>query len=109
MFDVLRKNKWKRIVVNVRKEVVKHFAALCDSLDFGAYISPRDYFVSYIFETDKQLEMAMNSGLLEEITNYHKSLMENNGYPIEAISDCEFASREDCKKKFNGNWYYYYK
>lgn len=35
--------------------------------------------------------------------------MKKNNYPSDAIKDCEFASQEDCEKKYGGSWYYYYK
>ncbi len=109
MIDGAGNAEWQKIVFDVRKKVVRHFPQLKQSIDFGAYISPQNYFVSYIFKTDKALNKAKESGLLEEITKYHKSLMEKEGYPAEAIKDCIYASIEDCNKTCGGNWYYYYK
>lgn len=109
MFDRSETTEWEKIVCKVRKKVVRHFPQLAQSIDFGAYIAPENYFVSYIFKTDKALAKAKETGLLEEITIYHKTLMEENGYPVEAIKDCMFASLEDCNRKCNGNWFYYYK
>ena len=72
----------KKIVSKMRQKVTRNFFQIKQSLEFGAYIAPQDYFVSYIFKTDKYLEKAKKSGLLEEITNYHKSLMRKEGVPI---------------------------
>ena len=101
--------EWEKIVVKSRKMVVEKYPELFGSLDFGAYIRPVNYFVSFIFEKDKELEEAKESGLTNVINEYFKICMKDNGYPIEAIKDCDFASREKCEKEHRGNWYYYYK
>lgn len=101
--------EWEKIVGEVRDEVVKHFPRIRNSLDFGAYIAPQDYFVSYIFKTDRELDAAAESGLLDKVIEYHKELMEKKGYPAEAIKDCVFASQEACDRECKGNWWYYYK
>ncbi|MBB2183488.1 hypothetical protein H0486_11415 [Lachnospiraceae bacterium MD1] len=106
------KNKninWEKIVEKTRKEVVSKFPQLYSSLDFGAYIEADNYFVSYIFHKNDDLKEAENSGLTKTINQYHMQRMEVNGYPIDAINDCYFASQEECEKMYNGNWYYYYK
>lgn len=100
---------WEEMVVKTRKMVQEKYKMLYGSLDFGAYIHAENYFVSYIFETTNELNDAKKRGLLDDINNYHKNVMEQNGYPLEAIKDCTFAAQEDCDKKYNGNWYYYYK
>ncbi len=87
----------------------KHFAEIYYSLDFGAYVEPQQYFVSYIFKTDAELESAKKSGLLAEINQYHKKCLADIGYPVSAISDCVFAAQEDCNRNYDGNWYFYYK
>lgn len=109
MIEQLGNEQWKKLVLLVRNEVVNQFPEISNSIDFGAYISPNDYFVSYIFMTTHQLEAAKESGLLEQICLCHKSTMEKYGYPIDAIKDCSFASQEDCEKMCGGNWFYYYK
>lgn len=104
------KNKlWEDIVVRTRNEIKKRFVEIYASLDFGAYIAPENYFVSYIFQTDEELDKAHRNGLLREINDCHKKSLYEYGYPVEAIKDCTFASQEECEKRFGGNWYYYYK
>ena len=44
---------WKNIVAETQEEVKATFSEVYASLDFGAYIAPQDYFVSYIFETEE--------------------------------------------------------
>ena len=78
-------------------------------VDFGAYIAPQDYFVSYIFKTEEELSNAKETGLLQKINEYHQKLLREQQYPEEGIKNCTFASQEDCDKEWNGNWYYYYK
>ena len=101
--------QWEKMIRAVRLEVQGHFEEIVQSLDFGAYLEPENYFVSYIFRTNEELDQAEKSGLFVEISNYHKNCLRKNGYPQQAIKDCTFASQEDCEKKYNGNWYYYYK
>lgn len=101
--------QWEQIVRNVRLKVQIHFKEIVQSLDLGAYLEPENYFVSYIFSTTENMNEAEKSGLLSEINTYHKECLRNSGYPQTAIKDCTFASQEECEKKYNGNWYYYYK
>ena len=105
----MENNLWKNIISTVRKDVQKKFDCIYASLDFGAYIEPQHYSVSYIFKTDKELNQASVNGLLNNINEYHKICLHIKGYPTEGIKDCYFASQETCDKEFNGNWYYYYK
>lgn len=100
---------WKTIVEKTRAATENKFQEIYSSLDFGAYISPENYFVSYIFKTDSELEAAKANGLTEKIKDYHKAKMTELGYPKEAVQDCFFATQEDCDRSFKGNWFYYYK
>ena len=104
-----KNNRYESIVKSVCKTVTDRFKEVYASLDFGAYIEPQDYFVTYVFAADKKLEEAAESGLTETIKAFHKSALEEKGYPPNGIKDCYFASQEDCDRSFNGNWYYYYK
>ena len=101
--------EWQNIVLKCRKVVEKQYPELYASLDFGVYNSPVNYFVSFIFRTNKELEDAKEKGLTNYINAYFKSCMIDNGYPVEAIKDCDFASQEQCEKEYSGNWFYYYK
>ena len=65
------------------------------AIEFGCYIQPDNYFVSYIFATDSQLETARRSGLTEQINSYHREQLIKRHYPIEGIKDCTFASQEE--------------
>ncbi len=100
---------WQKIVVKSRKSVEKQYPELYLSLDFGVYFEPVNYFVSFIFRTNKELEEAKESGLTKDINEYFKMCMKDNGYPVQAIKDCDFASQEKCEKEYSGNWFYYYK
>ena len=101
--------KWQMIVEMCRKLVEKKYPVLYNSLDFGAYFEPIHYFVSFIFYTNKELKEAKESGITNSINEYFRTCMKDNGYPIEAIKDCDFASQEQCEKDYSGNWFYYYK
>lgn len=46
---------WKNIIAQTQEEVKATFQELYASVDFGAYIAPQDYFVSYIFKTEEEL------------------------------------------------------
>ena len=49
---------WKNIIAKTQDEVKATFQELYASVDFGAYIAPQDYFVSYIFKTEEELSNA---------------------------------------------------
>ncbi len=101
--------KWHRIIEICTEDVKCHFPDIYQSIEFGAYIQPENYFVSYIFATDTQLKAAQESGLTEKINFYHREQLRKHHYPIQGIKDCCFASQEECDTKYDGNWYYYYK
>ena len=101
--------QWQKIVEKSRKLVEKRYMGLYASLDFGVYYAPEDYFVSFIFRTNKELKESKESGLTNHINDYFKICMKDNGYPVEAIKKCDFASQEQCEKEYSGNWFYYYK
>ena len=100
---------WQKVIEACMEDGKKHFADIEQCVEFGAYIQPENYFVSYIFATDAQLKAAQQSGLTEQINSYHREQLTKRHYPIQGIKDCCFASQEECDKKFDGNWYYYYK
>ena len=100
---------WQKVIEACMEDVKKHFADIEQCVEFGAYIQPENYFVSYILATDAQLKAAQQSGLTEQINSYHREQLTKRHYPIQGIKDCCFASQEECDKKFDGNWYYYYK
>lgn len=104
-----QERKWKKIVESCMEDVKKQFADIDQSVAFGWYIQPDNYFVSYIFATDAQLKDARQCGLTETINSYHKEQLKKHNYPIQGIKDCGFASQEECGREFGGNWYYYYK
>lgn len=41
--------EWQEIIRTVSKEVSEKFKEIYASVEFGAYIEPENYFVSYIF------------------------------------------------------------
>ena len=55
--------KWKKIMKSCMENVKIYFADIDKSIDFGAYIQPENYFVSYIFRTNAKLKSARQSGL----------------------------------------------
>ena len=100
---------WRKVIEACLKDVKHHFGDIQQAIEFGYYIQPDNYFVSYIFATDSQLETARRSGLTEQINSYHRKQLIKRHYPIEGIKDCTFASQEECDREFGGNWYYYFK
>ena len=94
---------WQKVIETCMKDVKTRFTDIKRSIEFGAYIQPENYFVSYIFATDSQLEAARRSGLTEQINSYHKKQLKKRHYPIEGIKDCTFASQEECDREFGGN------
>lgn len=99
-----------RSIVNSTIEIVKRqYSEILWGIEFGAYIHPENYFLSYVFKTDADLRQAEESGLTTRINDFHKKILDNKQYPIHAIKDCEFASQETCDREYNGNWFYYYK
>ncbi len=109
MISMEQEMKWKKIMKSCMDNVKMNFADIDKSIDFGAYIQPENYFVSYIFRTNAKLKAARQSGLTERINLYHKEQLKKLNYPIQGIKDCDFASQEECDEKYSGNWYYYYK
>lgn len=101
--------KWQNIIRICMENVKNHFADIDQSIEFGVYIQPENYFVSYIFRTNALLRAAQQSGLTEKINSYHREQLKKNNYPIQGIKNCCFASQEECDKEYNGNWYFYYK
>ena len=100
---------YEKIIEKVMHNVKSHFPDIYESMQMGVYIKPENYFVSYIFYTNKQLENAQQSGLLEKINLFHREQLRENNYPVQGIKDCVFASQEQCDKEYNGNWYYFFK
>lgn len=53
--------QWEGIVGAARVQVQERFKEIFQSLDFGAYIRPEHYFVSYIFKTTEEMNRAEKS------------------------------------------------
>lgn len=104
-----KKSKYRKIINKTMKAVKQRFTEIIESLEFGTYIEPQHYFVSYIFETNAQLTEYEQNGLTNKIVEYHKKQLLENDYPVNGIIDCTFATQEECDEKYDGNWYYYYK
>ena len=45
---------WQKVIEACMKDVKTRFTDIKWSVEFGAYIQPDNYFVSYIFATDSQ-------------------------------------------------------
>ena len=86
---------WQKVIEACMEDVKHHFDDIQQAIEFGCYIQPDNYFVSYIFATDAQLETARRSGLTEQINSYHRGQLIKRHYPIEGIKDCTFASRRN--------------
>ena len=63
---------WRKVIEACMEDVKHHFDDIQQAIEFGCYIQPDNYFVSYIFATDSQLETARQSGLTEQINSYHR-------------------------------------
>ncbi len=100
---------WMGIVKDTMKIVRKKYPQIALSMEWGVYYAPENYFVSYIFSTDQQLENAKASGLTKEINKYHLDILRQLGYPAIGLKDCSFDSQETCDRLYKGNWYYYFK
>lgn len=100
---------YRAIVEKSERQVVAHFDELILSVSFGAYHSPEQHFVAYVFRTEADLREARSSGLAEKIRDYHRKVLRENGYPSSGIKNCRFASQEACDRDWNGNWFYYFK
>ena len=49
---------WRKVIEACMEDVKHHFYDIQQAIEFGCYIQPDNYFVSYIFATDSQLETA---------------------------------------------------
>ena len=76
---------WQKVIEACMENVKHHFDDIQQAIEFGCYIQPDNYFVSYIFATDAQLETARRSGLTEQINSYHREQLIERHYPIEGI------------------------
>ena len=78
---------WRKVIEACMEDVKHHFDDIQQAIEFGCYIQPDNYFVSYIFATDSQLETARRSGLTENTpsigTFWRKSckVMKSSGIP----------------------------
>ena len=107
---------WQKVIEACMEDVKHHFDDIQQAIEFGCYIQPDNYFVSYIFATDSQLETARRSGLTEQINSYHREQLIKRHYPRpkkkkppSSLARGTFASQEECDREFGGNWYYYFK
>ena len=73
---------WQKVIEACMKDVKNHFADIKQCIEFGAYIRPENYLVSYIFATDAQLKAAQQSGLTEKINSYHREQLKKYHYSI---------------------------
>ena len=73
---------WQKVIEACMKDVKNHFADIEQCIEFGAYIRPENYLVSYIFATDAQLKAAQQSGLTEKINSYHREQLKKYHYSI---------------------------
>ena len=46
---------WQKVIEACMENVKHHFDDIQQAIEFGCYIQPDNYFVSYIFATDSQL------------------------------------------------------
>ena len=74
---------WQKVIEACMEDVKHHFSDIQQAIEFGWYIQPDNYFVSYIFATDAQLEAARRSCLTETINSDHREQLTKRHYPIE--------------------------
>ena len=60
---------WQKVIEACMEDVKHHFSDIQQAIEFGWYIQPDNYFVSYIFATDEQLEASQHGGLTITISN----------------------------------------
>ena len=59
---------WQKVIEACMENVKHHFDDIQQAIEFGCYIQPDNYFVSYIFATDAQLETARRK-MQKHLTN----------------------------------------
>ena len=80
----------KRIIKKAVKNTVKAFSSrtpmIFEHFFYGAFdIAPQNLVVWYLFETDKELEIAKSSGLCAELKELTIKNLISLGYPEEAV------------------------
>ncbi len=99
----------KRIIKKAVENTVKAFSArtpkIFEHFFYGAFdIAPQNLVVWYLFETDKELEIAKSSGFCAELKELTIRNLISLGYPKEAFDTTKTAVTDfnDDKIKFQG-------
>jgi hypothetical protein len=102
----------KSAITRVLDAVAARKPSVQKHIFYGAStIHPR-YLVSwYIFQTDRDLETARESGLTSDLDTFTRAELNNCGYPKEGTETMRvaFTSEEDVQNKAGGNYYLYFK
>ena len=74
-------------------------------------IHPRHLVTWYIFQTDRDLEKARQSGLTSDLDTLTRAELTKGRYPTEGVQlmHVAFTSEEDVQNKAAGNYYVYFK
>lgn len=110
----------KRIIKKAVKKTLVAFSSrtpkIYDHFFYGAFdISPQNLVIWYLFETDKELEIAKESGFCDELKELTIKNLVSLGYPEEAVTSTEtdtgefsddriktkFTTEEDVKRIFD--------
>ena len=100
-----RKRIIKKAVDNTVKALGSRTPKIFEHFFYGAFdISPQNLVIWYLFETDKELEIAKESGFCDELKELTIKNLVSTGYPIEAVTStetdtCEFSD-DRIKTKF---------
>ena len=109
--DIVNGRKYEKIIKASLVKVKDKYPELLFGSYFGALdVGKENYFVYFVFKSNKELNTARKEGICISIEDYWKKCMTQLEYEKDYIkSSCDFASQEECEKQFGGNWYYYYK
>ncbi|HZD39654.1 MAG TPA: hypothetical protein VE131_02965 [Terriglobales bacterium] len=99
------KNSVLRTLGNTNPLIFSHFY-------YGASaIHPRHLVVWYLFECDKDYELAKTNGLTDKLDKLTRDELRKNGYPEEGIKDVKvsFTTDEDIQRETGGDYWSYFK
>ena len=74
-------------------------------------IHPRHLVVWYLFETDKENEIAKGNSLTDKLDKFTRNELRKNGYPEEGLREImvSFTTDEDIQRETGGNYWNYFK
>lgn len=112
----IRQRRLDKIVKAAMEEVLRGVAAreprIRKHLFYGASaIHPRHLVTWYIFQTDRDLDVARQNGLTSDLDPLTRAALTDCGYPKKGVPliQVAFTSEEDVQNKAGGNYYLYFK